>query len=154
MCCRSTTGATACTLTKRASHASTTRIAPLIEATLTDPAELQRVLAVMQRYREPRGVYTDAGGCIDTTRECAPLGAPGRHGPAPTHCVMVRGSMAATAPPPCRLHISSVVIPTPRRVSPTIRRRQALHTPTSRRFISSNPSINAFDPELGAAMDA
>jgi hypothetical protein len=47
------------------------KIAPLIEATLNNPAELQKVLAIMQRYREPRGVYTDAGGCIDTTRECA-----------------------------------------------------------------------------------
>jgi hypothetical protein len=25
----------------------------------------------MERYREPRGVYTHAGGCIDTTREFA-----------------------------------------------------------------------------------
>jgi hypothetical protein len=47
------------------------KIAPLIEATLHNPTELQRVLAIMQRYREPRGVYTTAGGCIDTTRECA-----------------------------------------------------------------------------------
>lgn len=47
------------------------RIAPMIEATLNKPAERQRILAVMERYREPRGVYTDAGGCIDTTREFA-----------------------------------------------------------------------------------
>jgi hypothetical protein len=53
------------------------KIAPLIEATLNNPTELQRVLAIMQRYREPRGVYTDAGGCIDTTREFARWVRPG-----------------------------------------------------------------------------
>ena len=53
------------------------KIAPLIEATLNNPTELQRVLAIMQRYREPRGVYTDAGGCIDTTREFARWVCPG-----------------------------------------------------------------------------
>jgi hypothetical protein len=53
------------------------KIAPLIEATLNNPTELQRVLSVMQRYREPRGVYTDAGGCIDTTREFARWVHPG-----------------------------------------------------------------------------
>jgi hypothetical protein len=53
------------------------RIAPLIEATLNNPAELARVLALMQRYREPRGVYTQAGGCIDTTREFARWVCPG-----------------------------------------------------------------------------
>ncbi len=44
-------------------------IAPMIEATLSNPPELARIMALMTRYREPRGVYTDAGGCIDTTRE-------------------------------------------------------------------------------------
>lgn len=53
------------------------RIAPLIEASLNNPAELQRILAVMERYREPRGVYTEAGGCIDTTREFARWVRPG-----------------------------------------------------------------------------
>lgn len=53
------------------------RIAPMIEATLNNPPELERVLAVMQRYREPRGVYTEAGGCIDTTREFARWVCPG-----------------------------------------------------------------------------
>jgi hypothetical protein len=53
------------------------RIEPLIEAALNDPAELHRIMAVMERYREPRGVYTDAGGCIDTTREFARWVRPG-----------------------------------------------------------------------------
>jgi hypothetical protein len=45
------------------------KVAELVEATLKDPKELTRILAIMARYREARGVYTDAGGCIDTTRE-------------------------------------------------------------------------------------
>lgn len=45
------------------------KVAELVEATLKDPKELTRILAIMTRYREARGVYTDAGGCIDTTRE-------------------------------------------------------------------------------------
>lgn len=53
------------------------KVAPLIEATLNNPAKLQDVLARMQRYREPRGVYTAAGGCIDTTREFARWVCPG-----------------------------------------------------------------------------
>ncbi|MEO8120761.1 MAG: hypothetical protein ABI606_15760 [Rhodoferax sp.] len=53
------------------------RIEPLIEAALNNPAECQRILAVMERYREPRGVYTEAGGCIDTTREFARWVRPG-----------------------------------------------------------------------------
>ena len=53
------------------------RIEPMIEAALRNPAELQRIMAVMERYREPRGVYTDAGGCIDTTREFARWVRPG-----------------------------------------------------------------------------
>ena len=53
------------------------RIEPLIEASLNNPAERQRILAVMERYREPRGVYTEAGGCIDTTREFARWVRPG-----------------------------------------------------------------------------
>ena len=49
----------------------------LIEQTEKDPAEVARILALMMRYREPRGVYTDAGGCIDTTREFARWVHPG-----------------------------------------------------------------------------
>lgn len=47
------------------------RIEPLILATLANPVELARVMALMTRWREPRGVYTAAGGCMDTTREFA-----------------------------------------------------------------------------------
>ncbi len=46
------------------------RVETLVAATLLDPAEVERILALMQRYREPRGVYVD-GGCLDTTREFA-----------------------------------------------------------------------------------
>lgn len=47
------------------------KVATYIEATLQQPAELRRIMAIMERYREARGIYTDAGGCIDTTREFA-----------------------------------------------------------------------------------
>jgi len=53
------------------------RIAPMIEASLNDEAEVARIMALMTRYREPRGVYTEAGGCIDTTREFARWVRPG-----------------------------------------------------------------------------
>jgi len=53
------------------------RVAQLVQETLKDPTELARIVAVMGRYREPRGVYTDAGGCIDTTREFARWVRPG-----------------------------------------------------------------------------
>ncbi len=53
------------------------RIQPLIAATLADPAALAQVMARMTRWREPRGVYTDAGGCMDTTREFARWVRPG-----------------------------------------------------------------------------
>lgn len=46
------------------------RVETLVAATLLDPAEVERILSLMQRYREPRGVYVD-GGCMDTTREFA-----------------------------------------------------------------------------------
>jgi hypothetical protein len=52
-------------------------IEPMIEATLNDPGELARVMARMTRWREPRGVYTEAGGCMDTTREFARWVRPG-----------------------------------------------------------------------------
>ncbi len=39
-----------------------------VQASLQDPVEVERILAAMLRYREPKGVYAD-GGCIDTTRE-------------------------------------------------------------------------------------
>jgi hypothetical protein len=53
------------------------RIEPMIEATLNNPAELAQVMALMTRWREPRGVYTEAGGCMDTTREFARWVRPG-----------------------------------------------------------------------------
>jgi hypothetical protein len=48
-----------------------------VAATLQDPCEVARIMAVMERYRESRGVYTEAGGCIDTTREFARWVCPG-----------------------------------------------------------------------------
>ena len=58
-------------------HIDEIRIEPLIEASLANPAELARIMALMTRYREPRGVYTEAGGCIDATREFARWVRPG-----------------------------------------------------------------------------
>lgn len=52
------------------------RVEQLVAATLLDPAEVERILTVMQRYREPRGVYVN-GGCLDTTREFARWVHPG-----------------------------------------------------------------------------
>ena len=40
----------------------------LVAETLADAAETRRVMSVMMRLREPKGVYVD-GGCIDTSRE-------------------------------------------------------------------------------------
>lgn len=45
------------------------KVAQLVKTSTQDEGEVRRILAVMERFREPRGVYTDAGGCIDTTRE-------------------------------------------------------------------------------------
>ena len=53
------------------------KVAVFVKATLENPAELERVMSVMVRYREPRGVYTVAGGCMDTTREFARWVRPG-----------------------------------------------------------------------------
>ncbi len=39
-----------------------------VHASMRDPAELDRILALMIRMRDPFGVYAD-GGCIDSTRE-------------------------------------------------------------------------------------
>lgn len=58
-------------------HIDEVRIEPLIEDALRNPAELARIMALMTRYREPRGVYTEVGGCIDTTREFARWLRPG-----------------------------------------------------------------------------
>ena len=53
------------------------RVARRIEASMQDTAEVARIVALMARYREPRGVYTAIGGCIDTTREFARWVCPG-----------------------------------------------------------------------------
>jgi hypothetical protein len=53
------------------------KVAQYVARTRRDPMEMARILQLMQRYREPRGVYTDAGGCIDTTREFARWVCPG-----------------------------------------------------------------------------
>jgi hypothetical protein len=53
------------------------RIKPMIQATLNNPEELARVMALMTRWREARGVYTSAGGCMDTSREFARWVRPG-----------------------------------------------------------------------------
>ncbi len=39
-----------------------------VNATLQDPAEVERILMRMMRLRDPKGVYAE-GGCIDTSRE-------------------------------------------------------------------------------------
>lgn len=53
------------------------KVAVMVQATRKDPSEMARIVALMQRYREPRGVYTEAGGCLDTTREFARWVCPG-----------------------------------------------------------------------------
>lgn len=39
-----------------------------VRSSMDDPAEVERILGIMLRLREPKGVYAD-GGCIDTSRE-------------------------------------------------------------------------------------
>ena len=53
------------------------KVEQLVQASKADAAEVLRICAAMQRYREPRGVYTAAGGCLDTTREFARWVCPG-----------------------------------------------------------------------------
>lgn len=45
-----------------------TKVEALVLASMNDPAEVERILKIMLRLREPQGVYVD-GGCIDTSRE-------------------------------------------------------------------------------------
>jgi hypothetical protein len=52
------------------------KVESLVAATRQDASEVERILAVMLRYREPRGVYRH-GGCLDTTREFARWVCPG-----------------------------------------------------------------------------
>ena len=53
------------------------KVAQLVRASMQDADEVQRIVTEMSRYREARGVYTAAGGCIDTTREFARWVCPG-----------------------------------------------------------------------------
>jgi hypothetical protein len=39
-----------------------------VKETIRNPAEVERILGLMMRLRDPSGVY-DEGGCIDTSRE-------------------------------------------------------------------------------------
>jgi len=52
------------------------RVEALVAASRLDAAETERILELMQRYRDPRGVYQH-GGCLDTTREFARWVHPG-----------------------------------------------------------------------------
>lgn len=52
------------------------KVATMVAAAREDAAESERIQSLMQRYREPRGVYRD-GGCLDTTREFARWVHPG-----------------------------------------------------------------------------
>ncbi|MFY8016625.1 MAG: hypothetical protein ACOVN9_00815, partial [Inhella sp.] len=45
------------------------KVAARVEASVQDADEVQHIVQLMTRYREPRGIYTEAGGCMDTTRE-------------------------------------------------------------------------------------
>lgn len=57
-------------------HMDEDKVDALVAATQQNPAEVDRILAQMLRYREPQGVYLN-GGCIDTTREFARWVRPG-----------------------------------------------------------------------------
>jgi hypothetical protein len=48
----------------------------LVAQSLADPTEIERILGIMLRPREPQGVYEN-GGCIDISRECARWVRPG-----------------------------------------------------------------------------
>ena len=52
------------------------KVEALVAAARQDASELERILELMLRYREPRGVYRN-GGCLDTTREFARWVCPG-----------------------------------------------------------------------------
>lgn len=39
-----------------------------VQNSMNDPAEVERIMQIMLRLRDPQGVYAD-GGCIDTSRE-------------------------------------------------------------------------------------
>ncbi|PLC48976.1 hypothetical protein CR159_15590 [Pollutimonas subterranea] len=50
-----------------------------VAQSMQDPGEVDRIVDLMLRLRDPRDVYRD-GGCIDTTRECARRVRPGTGG--------------------------------------------------------------------------
>lgn len=52
------------------------RVEELVRASLRDQQEVERILEMMLRLREPKGVYRN-GGCIDTSREFPRLVCPG-----------------------------------------------------------------------------
>lgn len=52
------------------------KVEELVASAQHDAAEVARILALMQRYRDPRGVC-QSGGCMDTTREFARWVHPG-----------------------------------------------------------------------------
>jgi len=52
------------------------KVETMVAAAQDNEGEVERILSLMQRYREPRGVYQD-GGCLDTTREFARWVCPG-----------------------------------------------------------------------------
>lgn len=45
-----------------------TRVAARVAESMSCPAEVERILGLMMKYRDPYGVYAD-GGCVDATRE-------------------------------------------------------------------------------------
>jgi hypothetical protein len=47
-----------------------------VDATRNNPADSERILGIMMRLRDPKGVYAQ-GGCIDTTREFPRYVCPG-----------------------------------------------------------------------------
>ncbi|MBK7654662.1 MAG: hypothetical protein IPJ18_05560 [Betaproteobacteria bacterium] len=47
-----------------------------VQISQDDKSQMQEILAVMMRYRDPRGV-SDQGGCLDTTREYSRFICPG-----------------------------------------------------------------------------
>jgi hypothetical protein len=53
------------------------KVAQQVEVSMRDPDEVARIVALMQRFREPRGIYTASGGCMDTTREFSRWVCPG-----------------------------------------------------------------------------
>jgi len=76
-------------------HIDEAKAKALAASVLPDAAEVQRILALMQHYRAPRGRY-DHGGCMDSTRAFARWVCP-----APSDLMLpVNGRAATTATGP------------------------------------------------------